>query len=221
MYLRAIFHRRLSNGESNSGAQRFFHHPSASDNPFEQPIRPIPTANRHKNRCEKKPAKKTGLPTSHEIHRTPRSHGSIGRQLTCQNCMIGTPLSTLPQPTHNCPVGSIRLCRTVFLLRSVEKSPLHSLSLRLGSRAKDRTDLPTEHDDSCRKADPLPLHCGPSTYDYRITTPVPRQTGPRPCFDSLPAMNQSGDVAMPPITQCLAAKSESVAAIRRDYMTAF
>lgn len=47
-------------------------------------LRPIPTRNRQKNRCERKLANMSGIPTSHDTHRTLRSHGSIGRTLAFQ-----------------------------------------------------------------------------------------------------------------------------------------
>src|SRR5215472_12153218 len=51
----------------------------------------------------------------------------------------------------------------------------------------------------------------------RIASPTLRHSGPMLCFDCLPATNQSSDAAMPPSTQCLAAKSESVAMVKCDY----
>ena len=49
-----------SNAESNSGAYRFFNHPSASDNPLEQPVKLIPTRNSQKNRGRRRQPRRAG-----------------------------------------------------------------------------------------------------------------------------------------------------------------
>ena len=50
-YIRSLrLNESFSNAESNSGAYRLFNHPSASDNPLEQLVKPIPTRNSQKNR---------------------------------------------------------------------------------------------------------------------------------------------------------------------------
>jgi len=101
-----------SNAESNSGAYRFFNHASASVNPLEQPVKLIPTRNSQKNRGETAPTKKSGVPTIHNTHRTPRSHGSIGPNLAFQNfAMRASAAHTAQGKTRRVTTAS----RTVFL----------------------------------------------------------------------------------------------------------
>jgi hypothetical protein len=102
-----------------------------------------------------------------------------------------------------------------------EISPLRSLRWVLESGTPDETHLEIKHANSYGKAKPLFVHNGPATHDQPIITATDCQpiAAPDPRLDSdcFPAKNQSSETAMPPKSQCLAAKSERVLIEMPDY----